>query len=116
MLSGIVMKVGTFDDDFIGGPYNSKGWPLSDKEKTELEEAVAAAIALGFIVGKRVRRRCGGGGLQFEVGTIAHFAKDRHEGFHQGKPTPVVVRWKNPTGDWTLSYATSDLELIDNAA
>lgn len=116
MLSGTVYNSKTPDNDGgyqYSGSYWNKTRDCTKAEEEMLEKAISEAIAKGFKIGVKVRRADPNSALKNDVGDIIRYAKGFQEGFHVGKPTPVVVNWTNNHSQWSMSYEITSLELVN---
>lgn len=117
MLTGTINKFPLVEDDdetFMYGGFRATSRALSMGEQAALELATQEATQQGFVIGAKVKRKHGTPGLFNDVGTVNSFATSFYEGFHLGLPTPVVVMWTSQHSNWTMSYKTSDLELVND--
>lgn len=96
-------------------------WEQLDEEQEEvsfkaLEEARKAAIAAGFTIGVRVKRKKELQGSP-SVGHVSSYATSLKTGFFDHKPTPLIIHWHVPAPQkgYEMTYSIDDLILFPYA-
>lgn len=116
MLTGVVLNSKAPEEDdnlYQYGNYWNKTRACTKAEEEILQKAISAAAEKGFKIGVKVRRADPQSALRNDVGDIIRYAKGFQEGFHAGNPTPVVVNWTNNHSQWSMSYETHALEIVN---